>query len=1138
MAEVRTPSHDFKVFLRRLVVPGELGRDLDKILLPSQLAGLFPPGNDPTMLDSVKKAISQGDVSKVFDSYEPRAFRKDVVTKAKQVSSQFASALATREASLSEAQKEITDTLLEIAAIREKKQGVNLKLSDDQVKKLTDDQVYYLASKDDPVKFSGEQHLPNEQTPRDRDAKVFSETQRTVASISSNVVGIDRQGNPTIGGPASSAVGLTAFERNAISQIGQTIDLLLTGEPDPGTERDARVFLSNTIGSLISVMSYGQSDTEKISKLNDFISLRKQQVQSLEKEIEVFKTGSSVRPFYEPILLNCMIGPYQVQVSLNRMGQPGTTSVTFHLPLDGQGQVPDLFMGLKVDDIFNLSLLEGQAPSGGVRGQSAISAQTLSILKANLRETTIQPFDMIQVWGKKRLSRGSTFPGDYQPIFTGFVTKTNVAYGGSAVSVTVVGEDVGKVLRLARVNIDPALDPRFRATGINVTPFNNVLNSPQFKTGANLIEGLIVGTPGTFLGLSQVEVLEKVEVKAEGGQTIPKLTTRTRRVSLASDFDTIKLNLFEDLLTRWKPYATQFKNAFRLWETDARTKWDICREVADVTEFEFYVDGLGVVNYHPPLYFLNPFSAQYFIEDVDIESESHTVDESEVLTVVEVHSQPSFIADTSAINAARRNDSLIAAPDPIIQRYGIRWQKKSVPIFSGTETVKRGTVDPKLVNNARDAGRDGYARAWMNRRNARIKSSTVTINGTPEIRMCNTVAFVGNLQQILKTVATNQMAAAASGVLGGASTALLSLRSLPVGAVAALQNVMVYYVTGVTHNYVQGGRYTTTLTLTHGRHWTDPLPHGSVGFSLDGNDTDAVVQQMRLAFGQDGVDADAFAREVNNKLQFIASGNPAFLTPQDSTVFGLTARPPKLSALTRFRNTLTSEIKGAVERALTSRCIKLSRSSDPKSVEKKAKDKENAVSKAIANVVADAKKAVTKALQDVKDFFSGKKNVTATLLAKLAKLVTKTIDEQKKKLIKLIDDAEEKALDALMGGKSFKLLTTISAGKVADIPTSALQPLSAAGVDISQIKSLADRAVGIAIFLYLIKGKSGFDKTMAQAEINVRDEATRLLKPRNDAQLITFSNAALITTTIPKASGEEITFIQGAAILYLKVGCP
>jgi len=1169
MATVRPSSHDFKVFVRRLIVPGELGRDSNKILLPSQLAGLFPgDADDPAKKAEVNKALRQGDIKKLFEDYEPKQFRRDVLSKAEKVRADFQTALNSRRALLQNLQRQYDEAQQEIRAIKDKK-SLSKALDKDTVELLSGNQIgqeFYARTKNDPILFAaGEEVFGTTQptvaipggisvpiartnlttpttpgkSPTERDIFTFSQTKTLIESILNNktktlvdtTVTTDRQGNPLLT-PNTTDTGLTPLERNLLNQIRDALNLLMTSSPEPGTERDLRGLVAESLGSLLRFSSHGASATAKIGQLSDFSNQINQQMQVLQDELAIFDVSSNVRPFYDPILLSSTIGPQSVQTQGNRLGQPGTATVTFHLPLDGQGDVPDLFMGLRVDDIFSLSLLEGQSPSGGTRGQQAIPSQTMSILAPNKRETTLLPFDMIQVWGRKRTSTGSNFPGDYYPIFTGFITKTAVNYGGSTISVSVSGEDVGKSLRLARVNVDPNLDPRFRPTGINVTAFNNVLNSPQFKTGADLIEGLILGTPGTFLGMSQVEVLEKVEQKPEGGQTIPKFTTRARRVSLASDFDTIKLNLFQDLLNRWKPYATQFKNAFRLWETDARNKWDICREVADITEFEFYVDSLGVVNYHPPLYFLNPFAAQYFIEDVDIKSESHVVDESEVLTVVQVHSQPSIIPDTNQFNVGLRNDSLIAAPDPVIQRFGVRWQKKSVPIFSGTEFIKGGANDSQLRNRNRDAGRDGYARAWMNRRNANIKTSTVTINGTPEIRMCNTVAFVGDLQNTLKTVATNQMAAAASGLLGGASTALLSLRNLPPGAVAALKNVLVYYVTGISHNYVQGGSYDTTLTLTHGRRWTDPLPQGSVGYALDATDTDTVVQQIRAAFGQDGVDADAFAREVNNKIQFIASGNPAFLAPQSDSVFGLTARPPKPSAIERFRNTLSSEIRGAIERARSQFCRKLLLGNDPDQVEERAKSNSESVSKALSNLISDAKKGLANALNKVKTLAE-----SITDPAKIAKLVSKAVSEQIKKPEKKLNELEEQALNALLGGKSFKILSETTTADVASIPESVLSPLKSAGANTDRLSRLANEVVGVVIFTYIAKSEDSFDQAVSSAGINLKARASDLLRPRNPGQLITVFNQALVTTTI-KGSSKTRYFVQGAAIFAVKPSCP
>lgn len=1156
MAEVRTPGHDFKVFFRRLIVPGELGRDLDSILLPSQVAGQFDdPARDPNrtaQANAFIEAANNSDtdagfrtnVGKLLDDtfkdYKPDEFRKNVLAKASKVSTDFRQSIVDKTKALISTNKKIDATRATLDAITgppgltgpTDTRGLLKTLPQEAAKSLSDEATYFADHSNDPIEFVQKQIA----------AEDAAQSTAPVVSLP----GLTTTGTPPINSARLHATrvesllkeyvdplnDITAIEINLVDDIKAGCKLLITEKIDPDVERDTYLALATDIRNLLSFRAPSQDNRSEINQLNNFLSTLTQGAQALTAELATLKAASPLRPFYDPILLDCLLGPQQVQASGNRLGQPGTAAVTFHLPLNSNGLAPDLFMGFVVDDIFSLATLE--------QGGKSIPSRTMSILTSNMRETTIRLFDMVQIWGRKKLSTGSTFPGDYSCIFTGFVTKTAVGYSGSSVSVTVSAEDVGKVVRLARVHVDPALDQNFRAAGINVTALNNVLQSAQFKTGASIIEGLLKGSSGTLLGLSQVEVLEKVEIKSEGGQTIPKFTPRTRIVSLAADFQNIKLNLFEDLINRWPPYATQFKNAFRLWETDARTKWDICREVADVTEFEFYVDNLGVVNYHPPLYFLNPFAAQYFIEDVDIESESHNTDESEVLTAVEVHSQPSFIPDTVPYNALRRNDSLITAPDAVIQRFGVRWQKKSVPILSGSDPVAadRKSVNQNLRSNSRDAGRDGYARAWMNRRNARLRSATVTINGTPEIRMCNTVAFVGNLQQMMKTVATNQIAANAAGILGTITAASLSQGSSP-GAVSALKNILVYYVSAVSHNYLQGGRYTTTLTLTHGRHWTDPLPQGNVGYSLDAKDTDGIVGQMKDAYGQSltGADADAFVRAINNKIQFIATGDTSFLDNPDSSQFGFATRAPKPSLLTKFRSALASEINGAIARANVQFCTILSQWNDPYQVSKKAKDEADANSLSLSKLLSDAWNLITKGASSIE-------TLAAKKLAELGDKLNQAISDGKKKLLdeaqQGINDIEEKAFGTIMGGKTIKILaqSTVDAGAV--IPKATLSQFKAIGVDTSRITSFP---FGVALYVYISRSEVSVTDARTNAEIYLKTVASGSLNPSSPGQLKVIDSSVVESTQIEHVAisaavkPSSTYFVTGFIVIGVKVSC-
>jgi hypothetical protein len=557
-------------------------------------------------------------------------------------------------------------------------------------------------------------------------------------------------------------------------------------------------------------------------------------------------------------------------------------------------------MAVKNDQVFGMDILE-RAPNlkGTVSGaSSSVSAKTVGILKPSLRESYIQPMDMMQVWFRRRFSSGYSFPNDYYPAFTGFVDRVTVSYSGSQIGVTVSAEDVGRLLRVTRVNVDPAVSQSFRPTGINVTPYNNYLNSPTFSTGAAIIEALVRGSEGVFLGLSQVEITTRVQNELQNNQEISTIQTvssdfRTRVARLATDFEKIYLNLFEDLCNQWKPYVNEFKSAFNLWEPDYKTKWDICKEVADITEFEWYADNLGILNYHPPLYSLNPFGPQYLIDNVDIKDESHVVDEKKIITVATINSQASY-GMTPLMNTAQNASSMVQTNESLIQRFGVRWAKKVVPIFSGVDTAPPGTAGVGKATTPNDIhrGRTTYARSWLNRRNAEFKSADVTITGTPEIRVCNTIAFVGNAQDRLRNLVGGQRAGVLSvaaiqqsimraikgGSISGAATfPSLNKTSVAQTAMFGMDDVMVYYVSGVTNSYQQGSQMVTKLNLTHGRYWSDPLPFGGVGYGLDAADTNEAVEVLRKYFGQDGANVPEFAKKLSNALNFIATGNPDFL---------------------------------------------------------------------------------------------------------------------------------------------------------------------------------------------------------------------------------------------------------------------
>jgi len=330
------------------------------------------------------------------------------------------------------------------------------------------------------------------------------------------------------------------------------------------------------------------------------------------------------------------------------------------------------------------------------------------------------------------------------------------------------------------------------------------------------------------------------------------------------------LNLYEDLISKtgWNPYVSAFKQTFRLWESDYKYRWDICKEVADIMEFEFYADNFGAINYHPPFYNWNPANVKYFIENKEIISESHAFSETNVITSVEIVSQPQLgLID----NIAKILSTFVAASPELVQRYGFRFRTKNIPVLSGTErneNPESGELSSESIVRIKKPTRAGlgseitrtarllYGRAWLNRRNYEVQSATVEIPGTPEYYLCNVVAFVDDINETIQKMAleTVGQTVTEASLLQSLISPVTPIHNINVGARAKkesgseiVDNFKVYYISGITHKYQQGGNFTTTLTLTHGRRWKDKF---DVGYSFSEEDHEKLLDVFRKYIGQ------------------------------------------------------------------------------------------------------------------------------------------------------------------------------------------------------------------------------------------------------------------------------------------------
>jgi len=629
----------------------------------------------------------------------------------------------------------------------------------------------------------------------------------------------------------------------------------------------------------------------------------------------------TIHPVYEPHLLYFKLGVKSFTTSLTRNGI-GTANVSLFLPLDENAMFDRVLFPMKTGDIWDLNNTPNVDKQMATPANSmlnfdtgGLSSKDLSIFKTirndngdiiatDRRETNLLPMDMIQIWVSKRYTKTYRFPNDYTVIFTGFIISPKVNFTGGnspGYTITLQCEDTGKILRQSRANIDPALDSRWKPEELDVTAFQSKLNEPRSanRGGSQIIESLIKGEPGNWFGLSKAEVIDGIinnfEVTDPNGNKqktpgiIKKLSTHI--VTMPTEFENIQFNLYDNFTNEliqkdktdgtkeevknpfaWYPYVTMFKSTFKFWENDYKYRWDMCKEIANITEFEFYVDHMGVINYHPPFYTVNPSNLHYYIDDREILSEDHTFSEKPILTSLEVTSQPSYGVVS---NVAGYLSAYVTAPIEIIQRYGLRWSSKNIPIFSTSDMQLHGA---ELVDNTKSGQvRYLFAKALMNRRNAEVRSASVEIIGNPEIVLCQTMLFVGDLEKLLKKVSLGSIVGQ---VLGISTVNVSNLDIISDDIKKIIGSFKVYYVSGISHKYTQGSSFTTSLTLTHGRMFDKDYGPEGVGYFVDDKDNSLVkllYDYKRLNYDKEKGRIDDFFKLAKNYMQFLATGDKKYV---------------------------------------------------------------------------------------------------------------------------------------------------------------------------------------------------------------------------------------------------------------------
>jgi hypothetical protein len=453
---------------------------------------------------------------------------------------------------------------------------------------------------------------------------------------------------------------------------------------------------------------------------------------------------------------------------------------------------------------------------------------------------------------------------------------------------------------------------------------------------------------------------------------------------------------------------------------------------------------------------------------------------------MELDTQPSLFANASGPNPIVQGRSFVSAPTALLQRYAVRYQKKSAPIFSDTSVPT--TASPGPASNGQpgynvEDGRDSYCRALLNRRNARLKSATMTINGTPELRLCNTVALVGNLSTALQSVSLNPFASSAitkltstlPAVAGPVNSLMVQNSTVPQSTLTALQKMLVYYISTISHSYTQGREFTTTMSLTHGRHWTDALPSGSVGYGTSGPQTDATYQSMLSFYGQGNANANVtnFVNVATAKLNFIANG--AVPSPTTNSQFGFTAQPVAVSALQKFETRLSTAVSAAITRLRSSLCNPQFGENDLSHAEKTLKDEEASIGASFNDALAKAEKAIADIPGQISSFLKNVYGKGTKMLTTYEDKLENALKQEALVIEQALNQPEVAAFQAYLGNSNFKIIKaeTFSSGQVLSATggSAYLTPLTNLGINTSAITSFQ---FPVAAYVYAAYSPIGF----------------------------------------------------------------
>ncbi len=467
----------------------------------------------------------------------------------------------------------------------------------------------------------------------------------------------------------------------------------------------------------------------------------------------------------------------------------------------------------------------------------------------------------------------------YSTSFVGLINSVSVSYSSGSVIISINCSDLSKWLNISQFNVNPALASNkmpgiFADAGITWTSSNL-----QTKLINDIVEILVLGIDQEWVTISEndpyyladVKALERGEVTEEAfkkryrflapqvveGVSTPKtlqtkvspswgpghfrllpknegMKTQARSLVGEIEIDTgISADTLwiDPALPAFRPYVYTFNN-FSLFEHNWRKRLDIIKEIAAVNDYEFYCDVDGKLIFKIPDYNLNPGSIikdtdyqtadkqsdvyKYKSPTFDDEKEILWNDDKYLIKQKEIISYSNSVSDDNIVTVVFAKGDMEAGLEEIAKsntnweyntnlakRFGVRIKKREIPLLTGQKN---------------ETARGFFAESFLNRNNAMYKTMTITIPMRPELKLARTIAIVPISLDSLFSGDSNQSFAKYVELLDHWTNLYKIGNDQDVKRI--LENLPVYYISGIQHNYTAGSLCTTTLQLTHGRKWT------------------------------------------------------------------------------------------------------------------------------------------------------------------------------------------------------------------------------------------------------------------------------------------------------------------------------